>query len=232
MRIRKNQKDVKASEWAAFIDAVNKTHGVGAKAPAYRDFVGVHARAMNMGDPVGMSWGVHSMGQMMPGRNFLAWHRRFVIQMENRLRKVDPTIIIPYWNAIEDRAVPAPLDRAELLQSWSITRHWKPAILASQADLDAANAMGTFLAFQSTLEGAVHASVHNAVGGTMASASSPADPLFFLHHANIDRIWSEWQVTHPTQNPPNATETLEPRPLFGVSGSKVLSIAKLGYRYV
>jgi hypothetical protein len=74
--------------------------------------------------------------------------------------------------------------------------------------------------------------VHNAVGGTMASASSPADPLFFLHHANIDRIWSEWQVTHPTQNPPNATETLEPRPLFGVSGSKVLSIAKLGYRYV
>ena len=101
MRDRKNQKDLKVPEWAAFINAINQTHGVGAKAPAYRDFVAVHARAMNMSDPVGMSWGVHSMGQMMPGRNFLAWHRRFVLQMESRLRKVDATITIPYWNAIE-----------------------------------------------------------------------------------------------------------------------------------
>ena len=22
---------------------------------------------------------------------------------------------------------------------------------------------------------------------------SPLDPLFYCHHANIDRIWSEWQ---------------------------------------
>jgi tyrosinase len=232
MRDRKNQKDLKVAEWSAFIDAVNQTHGISAKTPAYRDFVAVHARAMNVSDPVGMSWGVHTMGQMMPGRNFLAWHRRFVLQMENRLRKVHSTITIPYWNAIEDRAIPAALDKAALLQSWSITRHWHPAILASQTDLDAANAMGTFRAFQSTLEGAVHGSVHNAVGGTMASGSSPADPLFFLHHSNLDRIWSEWQVTHAKQTPPNATERLQPKPLFGVKVSTVLSIAKLGYRYL
>lgn len=27
---------------------------------------------------------------------------------------------------------------------------------------------------------------------------SPNDPLFFLHHANIDRIWWEWQQKDPT----------------------------------
>ncbi len=28
--------------------------------------------------------------------------------------------------------------------------------------------------------------------GTMAWNSSPNDPVFFLHHANVDRIWSMW----------------------------------------
>ncbi|MEW2081037.1 tyrosinase family protein [Streptomyces sp. NPDC005283] len=26
----------------------------------------------------------------------------------------------------------------------------------------------------------------------MASASSPNDPVFFLHHANVDRLWEGW----------------------------------------
>lgn len=28
--------------------------------------------------------------------------------------------------------------------------------------------------------------------GTMAANSSPNDPVFFLHHANMDRLWSAW----------------------------------------
>jgi len=41
-----------------------------------------------------------------------------------------------------------------------------------------------------------HKSVHNYVGGalgSMSKLSSPADPLFWLHHANVDRIWAMWQ---------------------------------------
>lgn len=45
---------------------------------------------------------------------------------------------------------------------------------------------------QGTLEGLAHNMVHNNIGGWMPSASSPRDPLFFMHHGNIDRIWALW----------------------------------------
>lgn len=32
--------------------------------------------------------------------------------------------------------------------------------------------------------------------GTMAWNSSPNDPVFFLHHANVDRLWSLWMQRH------------------------------------
>jgi tyrosinase len=38
-----------------------------------------------------------------------------------------------------------------------------------------------------------HKSVHVYVAGNMGTLHSPADPLFFLHHANIDRIYAAWQ---------------------------------------
>src|SRR3569832_2153887 len=45
---------------------------------------------------------------------------------------------------------------------------------------------------QGTLEGTPHNLVHNNIGGWMPSALSPMDPIFFMHHSNIDRIWDVW----------------------------------------
>ena len=42
------------------------------------------------------------------------------------------------------------------------------------------------------LEGQPHNNVHNCVAGFMVDMLSPVDPLFFLHHANIDRLWDVW----------------------------------------
>ena len=58
---RPNQKDLTDSDWNDFINKVNLMHGVGAKAPAYREFVRLHVDAMSMD---GMSWGVHTMPSM------------------------------------------------------------------------------------------------------------------------------------------------------------------------
>lgn len=52
-----------------------------------------------------------------------------------------------------------------------------------------------------TFEGSVHTAVHLWVGSgkhfflDMGDSSSAVnDPLFFAHHANVDRIWNAWLV--------------------------------------
>lgn len=39
----------------------------------------------------------------------------------------------------------------------------------------------------------IHNRVHEWVGGDMRLGTSPNDPVFWMHHANIDRIWGGWQ---------------------------------------
>ncbi len=86
-----------------------------------------------------------------------------------------------------------------------------PAQLPVRADLDAAlprmsydtapfaegNAVpgpATIAAsFRKVLEYDLHNGPHQWVGGNMMPSTSPNDPLFFLHHSNIDRIWAIWQ---------------------------------------
>jgi len=46
------------------------------------------------------------------------------------------------------------------------------------------------------LENFFHNSMHCAVGGIMCGPLSPYDPIFFLHHAQVDKIWKDWQDQH------------------------------------
>jgi tyrosinase len=55
---------------------------------------------------------------------------------------------------------------------------------------------------QGTLEGTSHNLVHNNIGGWMPSASSPRDPIFFMHHGNIDRIWALWNQKYLNSDDP------------------------------
>ncbi|KAI9097323.1 hypothetical protein DFS34DRAFT_580698 [Phlyctochytrium arcticum] len=43
-----------------------------------------------------------------------------------------------------------------------------------------------------------HGDVHVGIGGHMSGVDTSAnDPLFYLHHANIDRLWDRWQRENP-----------------------------------
>ncbi|TFK17914.1 Di-copper centre-containing protein [Coprinopsis marcescibilis] len=67
----------------------------------------------------------------------------------------------------------------------------------------------------------IHGGGHGVVGGElMDPASSPGEPLFYLHHGNLDRIWWKWQSVDPknrlyalsgptTQRPPFTNITLD-----------------------
>jgi tyrosinase len=86
------------------------------------------------------------------------------------------------------------------------------------------NGVTTLASFRNQLEGwylpkppqpggarvGMHNLVHLWVGGnngTMLPGSSPNDPVFFLHHSNIDRLWSFWQHTHTTEDFPHVPKT-------------------------
>ncbi|GAA2519166.1 tyrosinase family protein [Winogradskya humida] len=55
--------------------------------------------------------------------------------------------------------------------------------------------------FRNRLEGwsgaDLHNRVHDWVGGTMTGGDSPNDPVFWLHHCYIDKLWADWQAKHP-----------------------------------
>jgi len=58
-------------------------------------------------------------------------------------------------------------------------------------------ALTSYPEFHPALE-RIHGTVHNRVGGHMSDREiSPNDPLFFLHHAQVDRLWALWQLRHP-----------------------------------
>jgi tyrosinase len=48
-----------------------------------------------------------------------------------------------------------------------------------------------------TKGGYLHNRVHQWVGGHMIGASSPNDPVFWMHHAFLDLVWVRWQRLHP-----------------------------------
>lgn len=52
------------------------------------------------------------------------------------------------------------------------------------------------------LEDQPHNLVHNCVGGFMGDFLSPVDPIFFMHHSNIDRLWTIWTAKQELQGLP------------------------------
>jgi tyrosinase len=50
--------------------------------------------------------------------------------------------------------------------------------------------------FRAVIEGIPHGMTHNYLGGHLRSFISPADPIFFSHHAYVDKIWATWQDCH------------------------------------
>lgn len=87
-----------------------------------------------------------------------------------------------------------------------------------------------FLDFSGKLR-QIHNHVHVWVGGTMGDVPFAAyDPVFWVHHTMVDRVWRLWQMGHPGASFDLQTmgQALEPFPL---TVGEVLDVTKLGYEY-
>jgi hypothetical protein len=87
--------------------------------------------------------------------------------------------------------------------------------LPTVTDIRTTLAKGTYSAFQNAIESGnglasfpsqqMHNGMHGWVGGPGQMSQplySPFDPIFYLHHCNIDRLWAMWQADgHATEYP-------------------------------
>jgi hypothetical protein len=156
---------------------------------------------------------------------FLLWHRGYVYYFERILRAAsgDPTLSLPYWNYLEpgQRMLPALYRNGGALQIPQRDAQLNAGQSVLSADAvsvqDAFAANDFFGAVSSTFAGATnvpqvapgrleespHNSVHGAIGGDgtlqqswMSYVQTAAfDPVFWIHHANIDRLWRIWECT-------------------------------------
>lgn len=79
-------------------------------------------------------------------------------------------------------------------------------------DIDGVLADADFQNYQDVLEGGVHGHIHCLVGNACLGPymgivpTSANDPLFWFHHANIDRLWDCWSKMHGSELKPSSDE--------------------------
>ena len=236
MTTRKRASSLTPAERKRFIDVITALNS-GPAPTVFGQFVGDHA---DMGHR--MHGGAGPVGR----ERFLSWHRDFLLKLEGEMQKRDPLAFIPYWRWSANRSVPRWLQgvlptvkvpAAGGMGPMTVTVTRSPHLAAGLptgaqvASLDA-NTSLSYTQFTAILEG-YHNTVHGWVGGTMNNIMiSPADPLFWLHHAELDRIWSAWQANpaNTGKNPTltGAAATMDP---WTETAAQLSSITALGYTY-
>ena len=187
---------------------------------------------------------------------FLPWHRLMLAQFEQTIREVlhDEDFSLPYWNPVTeseaDLSLPfvfrdpgSPLfngtrnpwvnggERIDTLYmnwlSWDC--------LNEKLYIDSPTGSHGFCP---RLDQNPHFFTHIAIGGDMADfATVGGDPIFYLHHCNLDRLWESWNRLGNTN--PTDPKYLNRKFTFADRNGKRVDlpvsagdrIAQLGYEY-
>lgn len=196
---------------------------------AYSQAVGLMKARTSSSDPLSWTYWANIHNNYCPHGNwyFLPWHREYLLAFEDVLQKHVPAATLPYWDWTARPSLPpsfrttsSPLysSRSSSANSGGSlpTEMTGSSVMASIYGLQSFNSFGSSMpsgqnSTSSTwqrrsgtygkLEGTPHNYVHNWCQGNMATFLSPLDPIFWLHHANVDRIWYQWNQAHPSGNP-------------------------------
>ena len=204
VRIRKNAARLTTGERDRFISALARLNNQGQG--RFVDFRDMHNTATN----------VLTQSHGIPG--FLPWHRAYLLDLERELQAIDRSVTLPYWRF--DQAAPSIFTREFLgvanstgtlqfsstnpLQFWRTdnmpginrspqfnTNNAPPGLLNEAQTIALSSA---YTSFRRLMEGNPHGFAHTSFDGFIFNpATAPRDPLFFLLHCNVDRLWAKWQ---------------------------------------
>jgi tyrosinase len=144
---------------------------------------------------------------------FLAWHRGYLYYFERQLRAVsgDANLVLPYWDYYSYATLPAEFTNASSTNPLYVPRmntNVRQALTLAPFSNTVTNFQrGLSNAFEPSLEDAPHNPVHDIIGNVMATMESPTDPVFWLHHANVDRLWTAWVKAGGGRRMPYTTST-------------------------
>jgi tyrosinase len=201
VRVRKNANKLTNGERDRLVAAFAKLNNQGAG--RFTDFRDMHTQISSP----------QAHGQ--PG--FLPWHRAYLLDLERELQNIDPSVALPYWRfdqgapnifTLDYLGVSNSLGTVQFsptnpLQFWVTdgipginrrpffpTGSAPPGLRTEAQTLALGNAYPQFR----TMEINPHGSAHTSFGGFISQIPTAArDPLFFLLHCNVDRLWAKWQ---------------------------------------
>jgi tyrosinase len=207
VRIRKDAETLTTAERGRFLRAMSRLNDRGAG--PFRDFRNTH-----LDDTSDEAHGLDG---------FLPWHRAYLLDLERALQALDPSVTLPYWRfdrpapkLFASSFIGAPGTGGQVrftpsnpLALWvtdgvpGIDRRPLFDVATSGADGPNGPVMTEEVLVQAAVpyarlrevgEGNPHGRAHVSFGGSISAIGSAArDPLFFLLHGNVDRLWAKWQ---------------------------------------
>ena len=115
-------------------------------------------------------------------------------------------LFIPQRNATLNAGGQLPASAVNTSVAFGFTNFTGPTGTSSSFGSQQLNAPNHGASPHGRLESTPHDSVHGVIGGFMGSFGTAArDPIFWAHHANIDRLWDVWLTRGGSRRDPNNT---------------------------
>ena len=216
--------------------------------PNYKAFVGAIAKLKanrDAANPNSWAFWANIHQTMCPHGKpyFLAWHRGYLYLFEKKLRDLarSETLRLPYWDYFGDPTIPLEFTKGNAGDNplWELRKGLSVGAALTLGAFDpAVKALDRSQpnSFESKIEATPHNNIHNLVGGKMATMQSPQDVLFWLHHANVDRMWAAWLAAGQGRTMPGPADAywsgqLDYQTGLAVARKGTISTEALGYRY-